>query len=153
MSHIWNHAVCSLLSLAFFHLARNFWDLPKSLRIGSWWLFTAELYSLCGCAMTYWPTHQLISWGTIFPSLWIIMSKLAMNIGVQICMRTCFLWLLGHMIICIYIYTRASLVAQLVKNPSAMWETWVRSLDWEDPLEKGEATHSSILAWGIPWTI
>ena len=40
----------------------------------------------------------------------------------------------------------ASLVAQLVKNLPAMWETWVRSLDWEDPLEKGKATHSSILA-------
>ena len=46
----------------------------------------------------------------------------------------------------------ASLVAQLVKNPPAMWETWVRSLGWEDPLEKGKATHSSILAWRIPWT-
>ena len=44
----------------------------------------------------------------------------------------------------------ASLVAQLVKNPSAMRETWVRSLDWEDPLEKEMATHSSILAWKIP---
>ena len=40
----------------------------------------------------------------------------------------------------------ASLVAQLVKNPPAMWETWVRSLSWEDPLEKEKATHSSILA-------
>ena len=39
-----------------------------------------------------------------------------------------------------------SLVAQLVKNPPAMWETWVRSLGWEDPLEKGKVTHSSILA-------
>ena len=38
----------------------------------------------------------------------------------------------------------------MVKNPPAMWETWVRSLGWEDPLEKGTATHSSILAWGIP---
>ena len=44
----------------------------------------------------------------------------------------------------------ASLVAQLVKNPPAMWETWVRSLGWEDPLEKGLAIHSSILAWRIP---
>ena len=44
-------------------------------------------------------------------------------------------------------------MAQLVKNPLAMWETWVRSLGWEDPLEKGMATHSSILAWRIPWTI
>ena len=43
-----------------------------------------------------------------------------------------------------------SLVAQLVKNSLAMWETWVRSLGWEDPLEKGKATHSSILAWRIP---
>ena len=43
-------------------------------------------------------------------------------------------------------------VAQLVKNPPSMWETWVRSLGWEDPLEKGKATHSSILAYRIPWT-
>ena len=49
--------------------------------------------------------------------------------------------------------TRASLVAQLVKNPSAMQETGVRSLGWEDPLEKGKAAHSSILTWRIPWTI
>ena len=48
---------------------------------------------------------------------------------------------------------RPSLVAQLVKNPSAMWENWVQSLGWEDPLEKGKATHSSILAWRTPWTI
>ena len=42
------------------------------------------------------------------------------------------------------------LVAQRVKNPPAMWETWVQSLGWEDPLEEGMATHSSILAWKIP---
>ena len=46
----------------------------------------------------------------------------------------------------------ASLVAQLVKNPPKMWETWVRSLGWEDPLEKRMATHFSILTWRIPWT-
>ena len=51
------------------------------------------------------------------------------------------------------IQTRTSLVAQLAKNPPAMRETWVRSLGWEDPLEKGKATHSSILAWRIPWTV
>ena len=45
-----------------------------------------------------------------------------------------------------------SLLVQLVKNPSAMLETPVRSLSWEDPLEEGMATHSSILAWKIPWT-
>ena len=47
-------------------------------------------------------------------------------------------------------YSWASLVAQLVKNPPAKQETWVQSLHWEDPLEKGKATHSSILAWRIP---
>ena len=46
----------------------------------------------------------------------------------------------------------ASLVAQTVKNLPAMRETWIQSLDWEDLLEKGMATHSSILAWRIPWT-
>ena len=44
----------------------------------------------------------------------------------------------------------ASQVAQMVKNPPAIWETWVCSLDWEDSLEKGMTTHSSILAWRIP---
>ena len=47
-------------------------------------------------------------------------------------------------------YSWASLVAQLVKNMPAMQETWVRSLGWEDLLEEGMATHSSILAWRIP---
>ena len=46
-----------------------------------------------------------------------------------------------------------TMVAQLLKNPPAMWETWVQSLDWEDPLEKGMATHSNILDWRIPWTL
>ena len=50
-------------------------------------------------------------------------------------------------------YSWASLVAQLVKNLTAMWETWVRNLGWEDPLEKGKATPSSILAWRIPWSV
>ena len=52
-----------------------------------------------------------------------------------------------------HIYPRASLVSQLVKNLPAMWETWVQSLGWEDPLEKEKSIHSSILAWGIPWTV
>ena len=47
-------------------------------------------------------------------------------------------------------YPWASLVVQLVKNLPAMWETWVQSLGWEDPLEKGNATHFSILAWRMP---
>ena len=50
-------------------------------------------------------------------------------------------------------YSWASLVAQLVKNLAAMLETWVRSLGWEDPLVKEKATHSSVLAWRIPWAV
>ena len=51
-----------------------------------------------------------------------------------------------------YACIRSSLVAQSVKSLSAMWEIWVQSLGQEDPLEKEMATHSSILAWRIPWT-
>ena len=67
---------------------------------------------------------------------------------------------LAHGAICLY-FTRsssieatlwASLIAQLVKNLPAMQETWVQFLGWEDALEKEMATHSSILAWRIPWT-
>ena len=47
-------------------------------------------------------------------------------------------------------YSWASMVAQIVKNPPEMWETWVRSLGWKDPMEEGMATHSRILAWWIP---
>ena len=54
--------------------------------------------------------------------------------------------------VCLLLITWASLAAQMVKNPPAMQETWVRSPGQEDPLEKGIATHSSILAWRIPWT-
>ena len=54
-----------------------------------------------------------------------------------------------YSVLCIW----ASLVAQLAKNPLVMWETWVQSLGWEDHLEKEKTTHSSILAWKIPWTV
>ena len=50
-------------------------------------------------------------------------------------------------------FSRASLVAQLVKNLPSVWETWVRSLGWEDPLEDRKVIHSRILAWRIPWTV
>ena len=50
-------------------------------------------------------------------------------------------------------YFWASLAAQLVKNPPAVQKIWVQSLGWEDSLEKGKATHSSILAWRFPWTV
>ena len=69
------------------------------------------------------------------------------NIFICVCVCEC---------VCVYTHTRASLVAQMVKmaqmlkNPPAMQETWVWSLDWEDPLEEGMATHSSIHPWRIP---
>ena len=55
-------------------------------------------------------------------------------------------------LLCMRVITRASLVAQMVKNLAAKQETRVQSLGQEDPLEEGMATHSSILAWRIPWT-
>ena len=65
-----------------------------------------------------------------------------------------YLFIFSYVLICsILIFPFHSLVAQLVKNPPAMQETWVRSLCWEDPLEERKATHSSILAWRIPWTV
>ena len=60
-----------------------------------------------------------------------------------------------HILATIYIVFMtiwASLMAQMVKNPPAVQETWVQSLGWEDSLEEGIATHSSILAWRTPWT-
>ena len=48
---------------------------------------------------------------------------------------------------------KATHLAQLVKNLPTMWETWLRSLGWEDPLEKGKTTYSSIFAWKIQWTV
>ena len=59
----------------------------------------------------------------------------------------------GEGIGCPLPYSWASLVAQLVKNLHAIWETWVQSLGWEDPLEKGKANHFSILTWRNPWTV
>ena len=54
--------------------------------------------------------------------------------------------------ICMYVCITKGFPAQMVKNLTAMWETWVQSLGWEDPLEEGIATHSSVLAWRCPWT-
>ena len=59
---------------------------------------------------------------------------------------------MGYLVACLKLQG-ASLVAQLVKNLPAMRETWVLSLGWEDPLEKGKAIHSSIRAWRTPWTV
>ena len=79
--------------------------------------------------------------GRLFLTIWLILCP-----NMQICQTS-------RGFIIAYSVTWASLVAQLVKNLSAMCKTWVQSLGWEDPLEKGKAIHSSILAWRIPWII
>ena len=63
---------------------------------------------------------------------------------------TGYIWV--QLFIFLLTYNQASLVTQLVKNPPAKWETWVWSLGWEDPLEKGMANYSNIIAWRIPQT-
>ena len=72
---------------------------------------------------------------------------------------TIYLWIYFYTLFCYTVYIPwcqkpcASPVSQMVKNPLAVWETWVQSLSREDPLEKGMDTHSSILAWRISWTV
>ena len=81
------------------------------------------------------------------------LSHVVENIYIYICMYV-YIYIYTHTHTHIrYVVLEASLVAQLVKNPSATRETRVRSLRWEDPLEKGKATHSSIRAWRSPWTV
>ena len=80
-----------------------------------------------------------------FAIVWLILAN-ARGLHWSILKKTSSPWFFQ-----IYILWEASFVVQLVKNLPAMQETWVWSLGWEDPLEKGKATHSSILAWRIPW--
>ena len=79
---------------------------------------------------------------------WWLAAAHRCSVLVRTHMLSCFIPNTGWLLNC-----RASLVAQLVKNPPAMRETWVQSLGWEDPLEKGKAIHYSILAWRSPWTV
>ena len=72
-------------------------------------------------------------------------------LGVSLVVKVC--GLKDTQLILVLTVLQDSFVAQLVKNLPAMWEIWVQSLGWEDPLEKGKAPHSSILAWRIPWTV
>ena len=78
---------------------------------------------------------QLLNYSSASEILTIISARMS-NLN---CIHFTFLW--------------GSLVAQLVRNPPAVWETWVRFLGWDNPMKKGKATHSSILAKRIPWTV
>ena len=85
-------------------------------------------------------SHSLLQ--EIFPTL-------GMNLHLFGLLR----WQADYLHCTIWDLQEGKLVVQMVKTLPAMLETWVRSLGWEDPLEKGKATHSSILVWRIPWTV
>ena len=89
------------------------------------------------------PQHNMNSIRVPTENLWLIMCfYLHLALYVYICIY-----------IKIYMYRASHLIAQLIKNLPAMQQTLVQFLVWEDPLKKGKATHSNILAWRIPWTI
>ena len=86
----------------------------------------------------------------IFPVITDSLSVVASGSSIKLCWAPHFLF---SILLNSFVVSTGFPVAQLVKNLPEMWETWVRSLGWEDPPEKGKAIHSSILAWRIPWTI
>ena len=103
-------------------------------RTRCWWI---------ACDMGKWTwawTSELGSEPTLSISSWVTSGKCLTALGPRFLLHK----------IEIISSSRASLVTQMVKNLPAMWETWVWFLGWEDPLEEGMATHSNILAWGIP---
>ena len=131
------------------------------LKIGLWWTFVCiSLFAtLKFLGINYWflsIINQYVlpyrKWSIISPIL--IHTLSLKNIIFEFLF--CLLFFINHTEIAIklkyYFIVWASLVALMVNNPPAMPETWVRSLGWEDLLEKGMATHSSTLAWRIPWT-
>ena len=117
----------------------NYFSRVKNVLLFFSWCFE-DLLS-CLWFSIVWPWHALV-WDCL--CLFYLMSSKHV-LSIHFCLFSnlgsffCHLW--------------ASLMARLVKNPPAMWEIWVWSLVWEDPLEKGKATLSSILAWRIPWKV
>ena len=105
--------------------------LPRTLP----WGFTAH-HDMRNCSAS-----RVGAWHAV-PLLLLVLRQKPPLQGAWVCVTSDPTWMLW-----------ASLVGQRAKNPPAMLETWVRSPGWEDPLEKGKATHSSILAWRIPWTV
>ena len=137
-----------------------------------WWVSCIQVNDLpllkLNAAIFGW-SQVLTMWCYTFQIIWFLVSlsygqwdKRSRNVSVLWCTA----WNRNMWVLCLSLFLMArkrnsllvseivaSLEVQLVKNPLAMWETWVWSLDWEDPVEKGKATHSSILAWKIPWTV
>ena len=115
------------------------------------------------CAPQYTAMWQTISWFLLDYLYWIYHEPSNFHISLsKILIFLKPLQKISHSSIKLHVWSRINtyiyqltlkFVVPLVKNPPAMRETWVLSLGWEDPLEKAKATHSSILAWRIPWTI
>ena len=135
-----SHPLVSITPTWFFSL--SIWSLSAS------WVTAPPLSGLCGCSPVFHFGYLL----TLYTISGI--SHPVVLVSIPIC------WQFSIIIIIIIILDYyfqllgitywASLVAQMVKIPPAMWETWVRSLSWEDALKEGMAIHSSILAWRIP---
>ena len=85
--------------------------------------------------------------------MWKVKNRISRSLNTSTVVTTSVCVVFRHRYIHFHFHFWASLVAQMVNNLPAMQETWVQSLGWEDPLEKGKATHSSILTWRIPWTV
>ena len=141
------------------------------------WLFT--IFTLLGKKIEdYWTNTQISDWCAVLspiieepqkhcccsvaklcPTLWphgLQHARLScLSLSPEVCSLQLLVWQqFCHSTRKIHLYQQreAALVAQMVKNSPSMQEIWVQSLGWEDPLEKGMANHSSILAWSIPWT-
>ena len=150
-----------------YHVAFYEWLLSLSIIFSSFvhvvacfstsFLFMTEQYSTVWTYHYYLSFHQLMNICSCY-HFWTTMNNDGINVCVQVSVWTCFqvsrgciyvgVELLGH----VRTLYRASLVTQIVKNLPAMQETQVRSLSWKVPLEEEMTTHSSILAWRIPWT-
>ena len=123
----WGHKELDIAEWLSLHIkARN----PKAKYQQDWFLLRVSLLGLaCGWLSFSGCLH------IVFPVFWVLISSSYRDTSY------------------IGLGPRVCLVAQLVKNLPAMQEAWFRTLGWENPLEKGKATHSSILAWRIPWTV
>ena len=123
------------------------------------WIYLIIIYVFI-CVSMYIPINHLCIYVLVYSSIIYVSIYIAISVSIiylSICVsvwylsQEMFLDFYFHIVLAWTSGLRASLVAQTVKHLPVMWETWVRSLGVEDPLEKEMATHSSTLAWKIPW--
>ena len=128
-----------------------------SILVSGWIQWSESRSVVFWLSETPWTQARILEWVAIpfsrassWPRDQIQVSRIAGRLFTIWAIRE--LYIIIYVYVCVCVYIGASLVAQLVKNLPAIPETWVRSPDQEDPLEKGMAAHSSILDWKIPWT-